>query len=597
MSFTINSSFSRVFLLATSLAITSPMTAYAQDSQPDTPALSNLELFLNSLDLQAEELDPSRDHILQSLFRVSRNHMSHPDMETLEADAITGAREFIDGLPQRIIDAQTKVDEAQAKLDELHTQHENMLEEGGYTNLELVKITDQILEQGWKIDRLETALEDTEKFEEYTTYDLIDAALDYAMAQLDAHSENLEPRNSHAEGEQGTSRGGLGIAIAADGISKYVLNDGVLITSPLDPADNTPAYRAGLQRGDLITHVDGDPLAGRTLRDAHRELTGDTNTRVTLLIQREGEEEPLEVTLTREEIKLQDVTYRITDGNIAYIDLRSYMDPTSNQKIEDAIKAIQEELGGPENVAGYVLSLRNNGGGLVTQAYEILNIYIDGEDFDRSYGAEVPEDIIQRNILISEEHGNSAPYLAEPGDLTSGRPIVVLQNGGSASASEITTCALQDFERATIMGIQSFGKGSMQTIAPSPFNRDRQRITIDRYQCGHSERIIQAVGITPDVWISFMEESAQSEASLDRSLSSAAIETGEREEPALMCNLVDPDFDFSTLDESFIDPRSGDVDRELACAVNYIRSHQEHIAAANMGVEIIPYDAALLPEK
>ncbi|MEC7703059.1 MAG: S41 family peptidase, partial [Pseudomonadota bacterium] len=276
--------------------------------------------------------------------------------------------------------------------------------------------------------------------EEVESTALIEDAINGMLTALDPHSSYLD-EDDFADMRVDTKGefGGLGIEVTMEeGLVKVV-----------SPIDETPAYDAGIQAGDFITHLDGESIIGMTLGDAVDRMRGKVGTDIELTIRREGLSEPLKVVLTRAVIKVQSVKYRAED-DVAYIRLRKFTQNTTSGTIE-AVEELQKEIG--PKLKGYILDLRNNPGGLLDQAIGVSDIFLDKGEIVSTRG---------RN-----EHDTKRDN-ASKGDLTGGLPIVVLINGGSASASEIVSGALQDHRRAIIMGTQSFGKGSVQTVIPLP---------------------------------------------------------------------------------------------------------------------------------
>jgi carboxyl-terminal processing protease len=303
--------------------------------------------------------------------------------------------------------------------------------------------------------------------------ELIEAALAGMLSSLDPHSAYLPPKGF--EDMQVQTRGafgGLGIEVTMDkGLVKVIA-----------PIDDTPAQRAGMRPNDLISHLDGEPILGLTLSDAVDLMRGEKGTDITITVLREGEDEPLEITITRDIIKIRAVRSRVegADKNVAYIRLTTFnQQTTSNLKL--ALNQLPAEIG-QKKLAGFIIDLRNNPGGLLNQAISVSDMLLDQGEIVSTRGRS-PED--------------SSRYNAKRGDMARGYPIVVMINGGSASASEIVAGALQDNHRAIIMGTQSFGKGSVQTIMPLP-NNGALRMTTARYFTP-SGRSIQALGISPDI--------------------------------------------------------------------------------------------------
>jgi len=300
--------------------------------------------------------------------------------------------------------------------------------------------------------------------------ELVEAAIRGMLSSLDPHSSYLSKDNfQNMQVQTKGEFGGLGIEVTME-------NGLVQVVSPID---DTPAARAGVQSGDLIIGLDGDPVMGLTLSEAVEQMRGKVGTDITLTIRR-GEQEPFEVTITRETITIQSVRSR-TFGGVGYIRITTFNEQTQ-PGLEEEIAAIQDELG--KDLQGYVLDLRNNPGGLLEQAISVSDSFLDKGEVVSTRGRDAED---------------SQRYNSEGGDLTDGAPLVVLINGGSASASEIVAGALQDHQRAIVMGTRSFGKGSVQTIIPLP-GHGAMRLTTARYYTP-SGRSIQAKGIAPDIQV------------------------------------------------------------------------------------------------
>lgn len=300
--------------------------------------------------------------------------------------------------------------------------------------------------------------------------DLIEGAINGMLNSLDPHSSYLDPE-TYRDMQVSTrgEYGGLGMQVdEKDGV--------VLVVAPMD---DTPAARAGIEAGDLITHVDSSPIIGMSLDEAIELLRGPVGTDVTITIVR-GDEEPFKTTLTREIIELQSVRSRAED-DIGYIRISTFNEKTESG-LEEAIADLQKEIG--PKLKGYVVDLRLNPGGLLDQAITVTDAFLDGGEVVSTRG---------------RRSGDTERYNARRGDLTNGAPIVVLIDGGSASASEIVAGALQDHDRATVLGTTSFGKGSVQTIIPlGGGTQGAIRLTTSRYYTP-SGRSIQARGIVPDI--------------------------------------------------------------------------------------------------
>jgi carboxyl-terminal processing protease len=300
--------------------------------------------------------------------------------------------------------------------------------------------------------------------------DLIENSINGMLTGLDAHSSYMNAKafkdmQIQTKGEFG----GLGIEVNEDkGIIKVV-----------SPIDDTPAAKAGIKPGDIITALDGKTLIGMSLNDAVDKMRGPPNSKIVLTIKRQNVEKPIELSLIRETIKIQVVKSRMEPNDIGYIRLSQFTEQ-ADAGIKQAVKDLRAKNGG--KLRGLILDLRNNPGGLLDQAVSVSSDFIDQGEIV-STRARHPED--------------SQRWDAKGDDILHGAPLVVLINGGSASASEIVSGALQDHRRAILLGTRSFGKGSVQTVIPLPGD-GAMRLTTARYYTP-SGRSIQAVGISPDV--------------------------------------------------------------------------------------------------
>lgn len=307
--------------------------------------------------------------------------------------------------------------------------------------------------------------------EEVEPGDLIEAAIDGMLSSLDPHSSYLSPKDAADMRVQTRgSFGGLGIEVTQE-------EGFVRVVSPMD---GTPADDAGMETGDYITHVDGESLLGLTLDEAVNKLRGPVGSEIIITVVREGVDEPFDVSIIRDTIKLTAATAR-TVGNTVVLRVTTFNDQTY-PNMADGLAREVEALGGFENVEGVVLDLRNNPGGLLTQAIAVSDAFLNSGEIVSTRG---------RNPEESERVN------AQDGDLAEGKPIVVLINGGSASASEIVAGALQDHRRAIVVGTKSFGKGSVQTVMPVA-SEGAMRLTTARYYTP-SGRSIQALGVSPDI--------------------------------------------------------------------------------------------------
>ena len=298
---------------------------------------------------------------------------------------------------------------------------------------------------------------------------LIEGAINGMLTALDPHSNYLNAKNfTDMKVQTRGEFGGLGIEVSME-------NGLVKVVSPID---DTPAAHAGLKPGDLITHIDGNPVQGMTLPEAVDKMRGLINTDITLTIRREGKE-PFDVKLTRANIKIQSVRSHLEGNNIGYVRITSFNEQT-DVGLNNAMKNLKTQAN--NKLIGIVLDLRNNPGGLLDQAVAVSDAFLDKGEIVSTRGRRA--DDAQR-------------YNARPGDIAAGLPVAVLINGGSASASEIVAGALQDHHRAILLGTRSFGKGSVQTIIPLA-GHGAMRLTTARYYTP-SGRSIQAKGIDPDI--------------------------------------------------------------------------------------------------
>jgi carboxyl-terminal processing protease len=299
---------------------------------------------------------------------------------------------------------------------------------------------------------------------------LIEAAINGMLTALDPHSAYLNPK--HFRDMQVQTRGefgGLGIEVTMEnGVVKVVA-----------PIEDTPAARAGIMSGDLITHLDKEQILGLTLQEAVEKMRGPVNSPITLTIVRKGAEDPMEVKVVRDVIHINPVKYNVEGDDVGYIRVTTFNEQTT-ANLQKAVEDLKKQVG--PKLKGYIIDLRNNPGGLLDQAISVSDAFLD-------QGAIV----LTRGRNLEETQRSNA----RPGDITDGQKIVVLINGGSASASEIVAGALQDHHRATIIGTRSFGKGSVQTIIPLGSN-GALRLTTARYYTP-SGRSIQAKGIAPEV--------------------------------------------------------------------------------------------------
>ncbi|WP_424810375.1 S41 family peptidase [Roseococcus sp. YIM B11640] len=314
--------------------------------------------------------------------------------------------------------------------------------------------------------------------------DLVENAVNGMLTGLDPHSAYLNPRNFRDMQVQTRGEfGGLGIEVTQE-------NGYIRVISPID---DTPAARAGVKPGDFITHLNGTSTQGLTLQEAVEQMRGERGTAIRLTIRRENEQRPIEVSITRDVIRPQVVRYRLEGNDVAYIRITSFNEQT-DVNLRRAMTTMRQQAGG--TLKGVILDLRNNPGGLLDQAVQVADDLLDQGE------------IVSTRARRAED---AQRWNARSGDITNGLPIVVLVNGGSASASEIVAGALQDHRRAVVLGTRSFGKGSVQTVMPLGGNNGAIRLTTARYYTP-SGRSIQATGIEPDVEVRASRQEAQTAA-------------------------------------------------------------------------------------
>ena len=331
--------------------------------------------------------------------------------------------------------------------------------------------------------------------------ELIENAINGMLTGLDPHSSYMNAKSFRDMQVQTRGEfGGLGIEVTQE--SGYI--------KVISPIDDTPAMRAGVKAGDLITALDGQTVQGMSLNDAVEKMRGAPNTRITITVRREGSEKPIDIALVREVIKLRVVRSRMEGDDVAYIRISSFSEQTESS-MRRAFNDLKAQSG--DKLRGVILDLRNNPGGLLPESISVSDSFLDRGEIVSTRGRHA-EDTQRWN--------------AKAGDITAGLPVVVLINGGSASASEIVAGALQDHRRAIILGTRSFGKGSVQTVSPLPGNGG-MRLTTARYYTP-SGRSIQGLGITPDVEVAATREEQtrfgpSREADLNRTLKNGSSAT------------------------------------------------------------------------
>ncbi len=363
---------------------------------------------------------------------------------------------------------------------------------------------------------------------------LIDSAINGMLAALDPHSAYLNPKSFRDMQVQTRGEfGGLGIEVT--------MEQGTGVVKVVSPIDDTPAARAGVQTNDLITHLDGEQIVGLTLEQAVEKMRGPVNTPITLTIVRKGTE-PFDLKITRDVIRINAIKARL-EGDVIYVKVSTFNEQTHANLVK-AVEQLKKTLG--KNIKGYVVDLRGNPGGLLDQAIAVSDDFLDK-------GAIV---LTKGRGLEETQRAN-----ARAGDITDGKQVVVLINGGSASASEIVAGALQDHKRATVIGTRSFGKGSVQTIIPLGSN-GAIRLTTARYYTP-SGRSIQARGIDPDVLVE-QELPPEMQAKSPSRLPSEATLRGHLKSEAGKEN---------TGSSNYV-PKEPEKDTQLQYALKYLRGEQ-----------------------
>ncbi len=343
-----------------------------------------------------------------------------------------------------------------------------------------------------KIDLFGEVLEkiNEEYVDEINQSESMDSAINGLLQSLDPYSAYMSPEIfNEMQTETSGEFGGLGIEVSMEsGVVKVI-----------SPIDDTPASRAGIKAGDYIVKIEGVQVQGKTLSEAVDLMRGLVGSSIELTVRRRGEKKALTFNITREIIKIQSVKTDLLEGDIGYIRLTSFNENSSKQ-IEDKIKELEKKI----NISAYILDLRNNPGGLLSQAIKISDFFLDNGE------------IVSTK---SRQPSENRKWFARKGDLTKGKTLIVLINYGSASASEIVAGALKDHKRAIILGENSFGKGSVQSIIPLK-NKGAIRLTVAKYYLP-SGKSISEVGVSPDIEINEEDEEFRIKTKTDNQLSYA----------------------------------------------------------------------------
>ncbi|MGZ3347958.1 MAG: S41 family peptidase [Xanthobacteraceae bacterium] len=364
---------------------------------------------------------------------------------------------------------------------------------------------------------------------------LIESAINGMLAGLDPHSSYMDGKSFRDMQIQTRGEfGGLGIEVTMeDGLIKVVA-----------PIDETPAAKAGIMANDIITHLDDEPVQGLTLNQAVEKMRGPVNTKIKLKVMRKGQDKPVEVAITRDVIRVRSVRSRLED-DVGFIRITQFNEQTT-EGLKKAITDLSAQA--DDKLKGFIIDLRNNPGGLLDQAISVSDAFLEKGEIVSTRG---------RNAEETQRFNSRA------GDLTKNKPIIILINGGSASASEIVAGALQDHRRATVIGTRSFGKGSVQTIIPLGSGNGALRLTTARYFTP-SGRSIQAKGISPDIEV------------LQEVPDELKARTDTRGEASLRGHLK-AEGDEATGSQSYIPPDPKD-DKALHTALDLIRGVQKNSA-------------------
>ena len=367
---------------------------------------------------------------------------------------------------------------------------------------------------------------------------VVRAAIDGLVLALDPHSSYMDPNSfRNMQARTRGEFGGLGIEVTMEnGLVKVVA-----------PIADTPAAKADVRANDVITHLDDEAVQGMTLNQAVEKMRGPVNTKIKLRIMRKGADKPIDVSITRDIIRVRSVRSRIEGDDVGYIRITLFNEQTT-ERLKKALSDIAAQVP-PEKLRGYIIDLRNNPGGLLDQAISVSDTFLDRGEIVSTRGRDPKE----------TRHFN-----AQPGDLTKGKPIIVLINGGSAAASEIVAGALRDHKRATLVGTRSSGRGLLQTIFPLGAGNGALRLTTARYYTP-SGRSIQAKGIVPDI------------ESLQKVPDEVKVRAGEMRGESLLRGHLKADGEEQGGSQSYVPPEAKD-DKALNLALDLLRGFQSNPA-------------------
>src|SRR6201989_2356713 len=367
---------------------------------------------------------------------------------------------------------------------------------------------------------------------------LIESAISGMLTGLDPHSSYMDAKSFRDMQVQTRGEfGGLGIEVT--------MEDGLI--QGVSPIAHNPAAKAGIMANDIITNLDDEAVQGLTLNQAVEKMRGPVNTKIRLKIIRKGQDNPIEVTLVRDNIRVRSVRARVESDDIAYIRITTFNEQTT-EGLKREVAALTTQIGA-DKLKGFIIDMRNNPGGLLEEAVTVSDSFLERGEIVSTRG---------RNAEETQRRS------AHPGDLTKGKPVILLINGGSASASEIVAGALQDHKRATLVGTRSFGKGSVQTISPLGAGTGALRLTTARYFTP-SGRSIQAKGISPDIEV------------LQDVPEDLKSKTDTKGEPSLRGHLKGDEGKEQTGSQSYIPPDAKN-DKALNMALDLLRGTQVNSA-------------------
>ena len=361
----------------------------------------------------------------------------------------------------------------------------------------LLGISDKVYSQNIdklyeKIDLFSEVLEkiQNEYVEEINQADVMDSAINGVLQSLDPYSAYMNPKIfKESQVETSGEFGGLGIEVSMEaGVVKVIA-----------PIDDTPAAKAGIKAGDYIVRINGEQVQGKTLMEAVNLMRGPEGTSIEITVRRKSLRKAKIFKITREIIEIESVISKIVDNKVGYLRLRAFNENSSNQ-LKKEISKIEKN----KKLVGYILDLRNNPGGLLSQAITISDFFLDDGEIVSTRGRKKRE---------------NRKFFAKSGDKINGKPLIVLINGGSASASEIVAGALQDQKRAILLGETTFGKGSVQSIIPLK-NKGAIRLTISKYYLP-SGKSISEVGVVPDIKVEEEDEEFSINTTTDNQLNYA----------------------------------------------------------------------------